>query len=238
MKQLIFTSACVLGLIASASASNATAVDPNIPGFDGDDPSPTIVQKNTYNAATDGGAVYYGGTGLNGTTNGNNSTTIVATGTNGGPAGTTGGPACRSSAHPVDAFINASTRSFSQARSSGLRGLEGYFVAQLDIASTNTTKGRGTALLSHVEKSGSQRSFRQVVLSRCIGQFDGPDTIIVSNFSIGSTSEIALNDDTAKDYLGHPITNITTGTWYINVRNQACPATGQTCDVLLDWLGW
>ena len=262
MKQLLFTSACVLGLIASMSASNAKAVDPNIPGFDGDSTSPTIVQKNTYNAATDGGAVYYGGTGLNGTTNGNTNPTMVATGSNGGPTGTNGGPTgstggptgsmggngganqpaiddplCPAGEPRVYAYFTTLVQNFTYRSIYG-SGASSILVARITVpAGASTIASTILPSFGFVQDDTTVFSNRTVTLSQKCADFSSSAKVIMSN-QLGGAMTFGISGDpritTSIGGFGAPVYGMSPGVWYINVRNDTCP-DGENCSISGIW---
>ena len=122
--------------------------------------------------------------------------------------------------------VNAS---YKQVGSSNLFGTGSAFIIRLDVGANSTTAGGLTALISHTEGVASQRAPRNISLSPCAGDFTSPAAVILATNSGGSTTEISIND------LGRGVPNVTTGTWYVNIKNAAC-ASNARCDVLIDWL--
>ena len=118
---------------------------------------------------------------------------------------------------------------YRQVGSSNLFGLANTYIIRLDVGASSSTAGGLTALLSHTEGVGSQRAFRTVVLSPCAGDFTSSAAIVLSANSVGNTVDLTINDP------GRGVPNLTTGTWYVNIKNTACTANTR-CDVLVDWL--
>jgi hypothetical protein len=118
---------------------------------------------------------------------------------------------------------------YKQVGSSNLFGTANTYIVRLDVGASSTTVGGLTALLSHTEGVGSQRAFRTVSLSPCAGDFTSSAAVLLSTNSVGSTTDLSINDP------GRGVPNLTTGTWYVNVKNTACTANTR-CDVLIDWL--
>lgn len=117
---------------------------------------------------------------------------------------------------------------YKQVGSSNLIGTGNTYIVRLDVGAGSTTAGGLTALLSHTEGVGSQRAFRTLALSPCAGDFTSSVAIPLSTNSIGSTSDVSINDP------GRGVPNLTTGTWYLNVKNTACTVNTR-CDTLIDW---
>ena len=118
---------------------------------------------------------------------------------------------------------------YKQVGSSNLFGTGNTYIIRLDVSASSSTVGALTALLSHTEGVGSQRAFRTVALSPCAGDFTSSAAVLLSTNSVGSTSDLSINDP------GRGVPNLTTGTWYVNIKNTACTANTR-CDVLIDWL--
>lgn len=118
---------------------------------------------------------------------------------------------------------------YKQVGSSNLFGTGNTYIIRLDVGASSSTVGALTALLSHTEGVGSQRAFRTVSLSPCAGDFTSSAAVLLSTNSVGSTSDLSINDP------GRGVPNLTTGTWYVNIKNTACTANTR-CDVLIDWL--
>ena len=221
MKQLLFTSACVLALIASTSAQAASNV--------GDDGTlPTIVQKNTYNAETDDGLVYYGGTGLNGNKSGNTNPTVV-----GATGGSTPDAGCPSS---PSATINASDiyRKFYTDSSGVARMFQGSsYVIELNVAPGDTTVGDYLAEATFSDFRANRGS-RIATVSRTMCDYS------TSAMWLGDKSDrhgwnagggtIAINDPRPAS------ASITAGHWYINIKNVDC-VPKQTCEAVVQWQG-
>lgn len=118
---------------------------------------------------------------------------------------------------------------YKQVGSSNLFGTGNVYIIRLDVSASASTVGGLTALLSHTEGVGSQRAFRTLVLSPCAGDFTSASAVALSRNSVGSTNDLAINDP------GRGVPNLTTGTWYVNIKNTACTANTR-CDTLIDWL--
>jgi beta-galactosidase len=118
---------------------------------------------------------------------------------------------------------------YKQVGSSNLFGTGNTYIVRLDVSASATTVGGLTALISHTEGIGSQRAFRSLVLSPCAGDFTSSAAIPLSISSVGTSIDLSINDP------GRGVPNLTTGTWYVNVRNTACTANTR-CDTLIDWL--
>ena len=138
--------------------------------------------------------------------------------------------ACTNSGGSVNSIIDVNV-GYKQVGSSNLFGTANTYVIRLDVGASSTTVGGLTALLSHTEGVGSQRAARTVVLSPCIGDFTSSAATVLSVNSAGNTSDLSINDPGR----GVGIPNITTGTWYVNIKNTSCTANTR-CDVLIDWL--
>ena len=136
--------------------------------------------------------------------------------------------ACSNSGSSVNSVIDVNTV-YKQVGSSNLFGTANTYVIRLDVSAAASTVGGLTALLSHTEGVGSQRAFRTVALSPCIGDFTRSAAVLLSTNSVGSTIDLAINDP------GRGYPNLTTGTWYVNIKNTACTANTR-CDTLVDWL--
>ena len=136
--------------------------------------------------------------------------------------------ACSNSGSSVNSVIDVNTV-YKQVGSSNLFGTANTYVIRLDVSASASTVGGLTALLSHTEGVGSQRAFRTVALSPCIGDFTSSAAVLLSTNSVGSTIDLAINDP------GRGYPNLTTGTWYVNIKNTACTANTR-CDTLVDWL--
>lgn len=128
----------------------------------------------------------------------------------------------------VNSVINVDS-GYRQVGSSNLFGLANTYIIRLDVGASSSTVGGLTALLSHTEGLGSQRAFRTVALSPCAGDFTSSAAVLLSVNSIGNTVDLSINDP------GRGVPNLTTGTWYVNIKNTACTANTR-CDVLVDWL--
>jgi len=135
--------------------------------------------------------------------------------------------ACNNSGS-VNSVINVDA-GYKQVGSSNLFGTANTYVIRLDVGASSTTVGGLTALLSHTEGVGSQRAFRTVSLSPCSGDFSSSAAVLLSTNSTGSTTDLSIND------AGRGVPNLTTGTWYVNIKNTACTANTR-CDTLIDWL--
>ena len=118
---------------------------------------------------------------------------------------------------------------YKQVSSSNLFGTANTYIIRLDVGASSTTVGGLTALLSHTEGVGSQRAFRSLVLSPCSGDMTSAVSVPLSTNSVGTSIDLSINDP------GRGVPNLTTGTWYVNVKNTACTANTR-CDVFIDWL--
>ena len=118
---------------------------------------------------------------------------------------------------------------YKQVGSSNLFGTGNTYIIRLDVGANSTTAGGLTALISHTEGVASQRAPRNISLSPCAGDFTSSAAVMLATNSGGSTAEISIND------LGRGVPNVTTGTWYVNIKNAACSPSAR-CDVLVDWL--
>ena len=110
-----------------------------------------------------------------------------------------------------------------------LYGTTTTYIVRLTVPQSASTSGGLLAQIAHAEAPSNQRAFRTVVLSKCAGDMTSTDAIVLSSNSIGASTEVSIND------AGRGAVNITAGTWYVNVRNNACPAN-QACNVLIDWV--
>ena len=128
----------------------------------------------------------------------------------------------------VNSIINVDV-GYKQVGSSNLFGTGNTYIIRLDVGASSTTVGGLTALLSHTEGVGSQRAFRTVALSPCAGDLTSSAAVMLSTNSTGSTTDLSINDP------GRGVPNLTTGTWYVNIKNSACTANTR-CDALIDWL--
>ena len=128
----------------------------------------------------------------------------------------------------VNSVINVNTL-YKQVESSILIGLGNTYVIRLDVPASSSTVNGLTALLSHAEGTASQRAFRNLVLSPCIGDFTSSAAVPLSTNATAATIDLAINDP------GRGVPNLTTGTWYVNIKNVACTANTR-CDVVIDWL--
>lgn len=135
--------------------------------------------------------------------------------------------ACSSSGS-FNSTIDANS-GYTQVGSGNLFGTANTYTIRIVVGASSSTVGGWAVLLSHTEGVASQRAFRTVVLSPCSGDFSSSAAVVLSNNAIGGSSELALNDP------GRGVPNLTTGTWYINIKNTYCTANTR-CDVLVDWL--
>lgn len=128
----------------------------------------------------------------------------------------------------VNATIDANS-GYKQVGSSNLFGTANTYTVKVDVNASSSTVGGWAVLLSHTEGIASQRAFRTVSISPCAGDFTSPVATVLAGGAIGGSFELALNEP------GRGIPNLTTGVWYINVKNTQCTANTR-CDVLIDWL--
>ena len=117
---------------------------------------------------------------------------------------------------------------YKQVDTTNLFGTGTIHIVRLDVGAASSTVGQMTALFSHTEGIGSQRAFRTLSLSPCAGDFTSSAAVLFSVNSVGSSTEFSINDP------GRGVPNLTTGTWYINIKNTACTANTR-CDAHLDW---
>lgn len=118
---------------------------------------------------------------------------------------------------------------YKQVSSNNLFGTGNVYVVRLDVSASATTVGGLTALLSHAEGIGSERAFRTLVLSPCAGDFTSAAAVVLSANSVGTTIDLTINDP------GRGFPNLTTGIWYVNIKNTACTPNTR-CDTFIDWL--
>lgn len=128
----------------------------------------------------------------------------------------------------VNSFIDVNA-GYKQVMSTNLFGTANTYTVRLDVGASSTTVGGLTALLSHGEGVASQRAFRSLVLSPCSGDMTSAVSVPLSTNSVGNSIDLSINDP------GRGVPNLTTGTWYVNVKNTACTANTR-CDVFIDWL--
>lgn len=155
-------------------------------------------------------------------------------GTSSGEAGASGGvvvapvPVECTNSVPAESVIDVNLV-YKQVMSSNLIGTTNTYVVRLDVGASATTVGMSTAVVSHTEGIASQRAFRSLVLSRCAGDMTSAASVPLSINSVGASIDLSINDP------GRGVPNLTTGTWYLNVKNIACTANTR-CDVFIDWL--
>jgi hypothetical protein len=154
-------------------------------------------------------------------------TNTAGTGTANSAVTVNAAPVCSNNG-TVNSIIDVNV-GYKQVGSSNLFGTGNTYIVRLDVSASATTVGGLTALISHTEGIGSQRAFRSLVLSPCAGDFTSPAAIPLSISSVGTSIDLSINDP------GRGVPNLTTGTWYVNVRNTACTANTR-CDTLIDWL--
>lgn len=95
----------------------------------------------------------------------------------------------------------------------------------MDVSSTNTTVGASNLpRLMYYETPGSTESFKQVTISSSPCNFSSPEFVVSapSEYNQGGWKYILLNDTRAGPY-----PRLTTGRWYINIRNLDGECTGQ-----------
>lgn len=130
-------------------------------------------------------------------------------------------------ARPANAVIDANMI-YTQVESSNLSGSADTYVIRLDVSASSSTVGRSTVLIATAEGRGSERTFRAVSVSPCAGDFTSSSAIILSANAINTNSFVALNEP------GRGVPNLTTGTWYINIKNAGCSANAR-CDMFVDY---
>ena len=131
----------------------------------------------------------------------------------------------------VNATFDASLN-YKRLDSTNLLGTNTNYVVKLEVPATGaSTAGRLPVLFSHIEAPSSQRGFRTISVSKNACDYTASaQTYVLATFSGGASYQLTVNDPR----IGYP--NLTTGTWYINVKNapSGCPTTGY-CNVALEW---
>ncbi len=137
---------------------------------------------------------------------------------------------CTNSSSQVHSSVTADT-GYKQFHSLGIIGQSAIYTIRVTVSAATTTAGSmQRVLISHTEGIASQRARRTLVLSPCIGDFTSAEAIVLATNSSGSTEEVTVND------AGHGVPNLTTGTWYINIKNEISCAPTAPCDMTIDWL--
>ncbi len=122
---------------------------------------------------------------------------------------------------------------YAKIYSSNLIGNTTHWVIRVPVGTSDTTFGRQLAQLSWAEAPSNQRAGRKISISKNLCDYTasaGTTYLLTSSSNTGARS-IYINDPSAPVGL----TNMTTGTWYINVTNTSCPANG-SCQALVEWL--
>lgn len=117
---------------------------------------------------------------------------------------------------------------YARIYSTNLVGSSTYFVVKLTVPSSGaSTVGRYTAQIQHAQSSGSTPTLRTITLSKNLCDFTST-AIFAATASSSSAFDFTIQDQRAG------FSNLTPGTWYINVRNDACGA-GTACNMFMDW---
>lgn len=157
-------------------------------------------------------------------------TTPITTGAsvtvNAAPTGT-----CPPGEPRVTANFTTSVQNFTY---NSIIGTTGVHVTKITVGANDTTIGKNI-LPSFLITQDDTTTFstRTVTLSQSCGDFSANARVLIANANGGSSSFVTQNDPRASA----TVAVMTPGIWYINVRNNDCPA-GINCSISGIWRNW
>jgi hypothetical protein len=111
----------------------------------------------------------------------------------------------------------------------------GIHVTKLVVANTDSTRGKiNMPSFGITQDDTTTFSNRTVTVSQTCNDFSANARVIFAD-RIGGNFNVVTADDTSR--ITSTVPGLSPGTWYINVRNDTCPA-GTNCSITGNWRNW